>query len=149
MAARFVGFALTVAAVVCCVSLSFCSMALAADAVKVKISAGGREFTALFEDNAAARTLIQRMPFTVHMDDLYGREMCYHMGAGALPENSLCSDSYEVGDIIYWSPRGSLVILYEQNGEQFTRQQIGHIAEGVEFFRATGDVDVTFEVMSE
>lgn len=149
MAARFVKFALTVVAAVCCASLMFCGAALAADAVKVKISVGGREFTAIFEGNAASRALVQKMPFTVRMDDLYGREMCYRMGAGALPEGTLRSDRYEVGDIVYWPPRGSLVILYEQNGEQFARQQIGYIAEGVEFFKTTGDIDVTFEVVSE
>ena len=91
--------------------------------------------------------MIEQMPMTLSMDDLYGREMCYRYGANALPTDSLRSDGYEVGDIAYWPPRGSLVILYEQNGEQFERQHIGHIREGVEVFATTGDAEVTFEMI--
>lgn len=113
------------------------------------IKAGGREFTASMEDNAATRALAKRLPMTVVMQDLYEREMCYRLGAHALPVENLRSDRYEVGDIIYWAPGGSLVILYEQNGEEFTRQQLGHIASGVEFFKTTGDIEVTFELRKE
>lgn len=52
-----------------------------------------------------------------------------------------------VGDIAYWAPGGSLVILYEQNGKHFERQHLGHIESGVEVFENTGDTDVTFEVV--
>lgn len=58
------------------------------------------------------------------------------------------SDGYEVGDLAYWPPRHSFVILYEQNGEQFERQHLGHIDSGVEVFESTGDVDVTFEMLN-
>lgn len=78
--------------------------------------------------------------------DLYGREMCYRFGSGALATDNIRSDRYEVGDIAYWPPAGSLVILYEQNGERFSRQHIGHIDSGVEFFSTTGDTSVTFSL---
>ena len=73
--------------------------------------------------------------------------MCYRYGADALPTDDLRSDRYEVGDIAYWPPSGSLVILYAQNGEQFARQHLGHIESGVEIFETTGDVDVTFDII--
>lgn len=117
--------------------------------MQIKITVGNTELFATLEDNATTRALIEQMPMTLSMDDLYGREMCYRYGANALPTDSLRSDGYEVGDIAYWPPRGSLVILYEQNGEQFERQHIGHISEGVEVFATTGDAEVTFEVVSE
>lgn len=78
------------------------------------------------------------------MMDLYGREMCCRFEE-ELPTGQLRSDGYEVGDLVYWPPRHSFVILYKQNGEQFSRQQIGHIASGVEIFDGIGDVDVTIE----
>ena len=117
------------------------------ETMQIKITVGDTELFATLEDNATTRALIERMPMTLSMDDLYGREMCYRYGANALPTDSLRSDGYEVGDIAYWPPRGSLVILYEQNGEQFERQHLGHIDSGVEVFATTGDVDVTFEVI--
>lgn len=115
--------------------------------MKVKITVGSTVLYATFEDNSTARALMAQMPMTLNMSDLYGREMCYRYGAGALPTDGLRSDGYEIGDIAYWPPRGSLVILYDQNGEHFERQHLGHIDSGVEVFESTGDVDVTFEVV--
>lgn len=113
---------------------------------KVNVTVGSTTLRAEFEDNATSKWLIERMPFTVSMMDLYGREMCHRYGANALPTTRLRHDGYEVGDIAYWPPAGSLVILYAQNGEHFGRQQVGHIASDVEAFERTGDCDVTFEL---
>lgn len=115
--------------------------------MRVKITVGNHELYAELEDNATTRVLVEQMPFTIQMSDLYGREMCYRYGADAFPTDTLRSDGYEIGDIAYWQPRGSLVILYAQNGEPFERQQIGHIESGVEVFESSGDTDVTFEVV--
>jgi hypothetical protein len=98
------------------------------------------------EDNAATRALIKKLPMTLPMQNLYSREMCYRYGQGGLPTDKLRSDHYEVGDIAYWPPRGSLVILYKQNGEEFERQQIGHIDQGVEIFENAGNKQVMFEL---
>ena len=115
--------------------------------MRIKITAGGRQLTATLEDNATTRAIVAQMPMTLHMMDLYGREMCYRYGAYALPTENMRDDNYAVGDIAYWAPGGSLVILYEQNGEKFSRQHLGHIDSGVEVFKTTGDTDVTFELM--
>ena len=117
--------------------------------MKIKITVAKTELSAVFEDNATTQAIAARLPMTVHMEDLYDREMCYHFGPNALPTEKLRSDNYEVGDIIYWPPRGSFVILYRQNGERFSRQQLGHIERGVEIFETTGDADVTFELVGE
>ena len=91
--------------------------------------------------------LLKKMPMTLTMQNLYGREMCYRFGAGSLPTEHLRSDRYEVGDIVYWAPRGSFVILYKQNGEEFERQQIGHIDSGTDIFNGSGDEKVSFEIV--
>ena len=119
-----------------------------ANAFTIKISVNGTELTAVLENNVTTRTLVEQMPMTLSMRDLYGREMCYNYGAGTLPTETLRNDSYEVGDIIYWPTAGSFVILYRQNGEQFSRQHLGHIESGVEVFETTGNTDVTFELMN-
>lgn len=113
--------------------------------MKVKLTFGDHELIADFEENPTSQALLEQMPITLPMMDLYGREMCYRFGAGALPAGRLRYDGYRIGDIAYWPPAGSLVILYAQNGEEFERAQIGHIAHGVGVFENTGDVDVTFE----
>lgn len=116
--------------------------------MKLKITAGGQEFVADLEDNATTRALWDMLTLTVPMMDLYGREMCYRF-TEALPTENFRSDAYEVGDLVYWAPGHSLVILYKQNGEQFSRQQLGHIQSGVEIFDGMGDVNVTFEKYTE
>ena len=118
-----------------------------AEMVKIKITVGDTEMFATLEDNATTRYLTEQMPMTLSMMDLYGREMCYRYGAYALPTDDMRDDGYEVGDIAYWPPGGSLVILYKQNGEEFERQHLGHIDTGVEIFESTGDTEVTFEVV--
>lgn len=115
--------------------------------LKVKITVGNTELIAKMEKNATTQALIEQMPMTLPMMDLYGREMCYRYGAYALPTDNLQSDGYQIGDIAYWAPGGSLVILYEQNGERFERQHLGHIDAGVEVFKNTGDTEVRFELV--
>ncbi|WP_018143849.1 cyclophilin-like fold protein [Alloscardovia criceti] len=114
--------------------------------IRVKITVGQTELSADMEDNATTQWLVNQMPMTVHMQDLYNREMCHRYGAYALPTDNMRSDGYAVGDIAYWAPGGSLVILYAQNGEHFERQHLGHIDSGVEVFQHTGDADVRFEI---
>jgi hypothetical protein len=113
---------------------------------KIKITVDGKVLNATLEDNATTRALVKKMPITVKMDNLYEREMCYHYGQGGLPTDKLRSDGYQVGDIIYWPPRGSLVILYAQNGEKFERQQLGHISDKVDMFVNAGSKEVKFEL---
>lgn len=116
--------------------------------IKVKITAGEHVMFADFLDNATTRALITKFPLTVPMEDLYSREMCYRF-AESLPANEAETSSYEVGDIVYWTPRHSFVIMYEQNGERISNlQKIGKINAGVELFKNTGDIDVTFELMN-
>ena len=119
-----------------------------ANAFTIKISVNGTELTAVLENNVTTRALVEQMPMTLSMRDLYDREICYNYGTGAFPTETLRNDSYEVGDIIYCPTAGSFVILYRQNGEQFSRQHLGHIESGVEVFETTGNTNVTFELMN-
>lgn len=116
---------------------------------RIRLTVNGQERYADLEDNATTRELIAQMPMTLPMMDLYGRELCYRYGAYALDTDNLTLDGYEVGDIAYWPPGGSLVILYAQNGEHFEREHLGHIEDGADLFAETGDCDVTFEVVGE
>ena len=105
----------------------------------IKITAGDHVIAASLYDNAAARALWDKLPLTLSMMNLYGREMCYRFGAGGLP------DGYEIGDISYWPPAGSLVILYKQNGEVFEQQPIGHTDDDISFFDGMPDTEITFD----
>ena len=125
------------------------SNAKAGAPVKLKITANGKTLTAVMEDNPTVQAFTKKLPVTLPMENLYGREMCYRYGGGTFPTGQLRSDGYQVGDIAYWPPRGSLVILFAQNGEHFERQHLGHINESVSFFHNAGDVKVNFELAKE
>jgi hypothetical protein len=117
--------------------------------IKVRVTAGAHTMTATLLDNATTRALMAKFPLTVPMTDLYGRELVYRF-PDALPANETSTSGYEVGDIVYWTPRHSFVIMYEQNGEIISNlQKIGRIDSGVEVFKRTGDIDVTFELMDK
>jgi hypothetical protein len=113
---------------------------------KIRITVGNRTLTATFYDNPTARAIIAKLPLTIPLSDLYEREMCYHFPE-SLPTDNVRTTGYEVGEIIYWPPRHSFVIMYAQNGERFSMQKIGRIDSGVEIFKQLGDVTVTLEVL--
>lgn len=110
----------------------------------ITITAGEHSISAILYDNAAGRAFWDKLPLTLPMLNLYGREMCYRFGAGGLPDNDATDKGYEIGDISYWPPAGSLVILYKQNGEIFEQQPIGHTDDDLSFFDGMPDTDVTF-----
>ena len=119
------------------------------EGIPVQYSVGMQVLQATFLDNATTRELVPRIPLSVSMMDLYGREMCYRF-PDALPAEEARRGGYEVGDIAYWTPRHSLVIFFEQNGEIIGNlQRIGRIHSGVELFARTGDTDVTFDLLNE
>jgi hypothetical protein len=114
--------------------------------LKIKITVGNTAMTATLLDNPTTRALIAKLPLTIPMQDLYSREMCYRF-PDELPTDNVQTTSYEIGEIIYWPPRHSLVIMYAQNGEKFSMQKIGRIDSGVEIFKNTGNMNVKFEVV--
>lgn len=111
---------------------------------KMNITVNGRTLTATLEDNVTTRAFVEKMPITLPMMDLYRREMCYRFPE-ALPTDNAHSRGYEVGEIVYYPPMHSFVIMYKQNGEHFQMQSIGRVDSGVEIFNGIGDVDVRFE----
>lgn len=115
--------------------------------VQIRIKVGDTVLTALMEDNETAQALVDKMPMTLSMRDLFDREMSHRFGAGSFPVAKTRSDRYEVGDLIYWPPMGSFVILYKQDGDEFERVHVVHINSGVEIFENTGSTEVTFEVI--
>lgn len=93
---------------------------------KLKIEVEGMTFTADLADNAATRALLKRLPLEIDFALLYGRELCYRF-PDALPTDNVRNRGYEVGEIVYWPPRHSFVILFAQNGEHFAMQSIGKL----------------------
>lgn len=111
---------------------------------RMKITVGSHTLTATLENNSTAQAFAAKMPITLPMMDLYGREMCYRFPE-ALPTDEARTRGYEVGEIVYYPPMHSFVIMYAQNGERFQMQSIGRVEGNVGIFDGIGDVDVRFE----
>jgi hypothetical protein len=130
-----------------CVAEAYYDGEKAESAMKINIKInGGKELTATLFDNATTRALVEKLPLTVQLADLYSREMCYHF-PDELPTDDVRTTGYEVGEIIYWPPRHSFVIMYAQNGERFDMQKLGRIDFGVGVFEGKGNVTVTISTM--
>ncbi|MDR1346956.1 MAG: hypothetical protein LBJ63_00780 [Prevotellaceae bacterium] len=116
--------------------------------MKLKMTFGNKELTATFQNNATSRAFIEKLPLTLPMQDLYFREMCYRF-PDALPANEASVRGYETGEIIYYPPLHSFVIMYAQNGERFNMQTIGRVDSNVEVFKNIGNINVRFELIKE
>ena len=114
----------------------------------VKITVGDTELFATFADNATSRALIEKMPMTLPMMDLYGREMCYRFSGVDIPAEEARYGSFDVGKILYWTPWHSFVIVYAESGEEIDNlQYVGMVDDDVAVFDGMGDTDVTFELL--
>lgn len=113
---------------------------------RMKITVGNQVIYATLADNATAHAIADRLPLTLELLDLYGREMCYRF-ADELPANEVQTRNFELGEIIYWPPRHSFVIMYKQDGEQFSMQHVGQLenVNNVALF-GQGNATVTFEL---
>lgn len=115
---------------------------------KVKISFKGKSITATFDDNATSRYILNMLPHTFPMLDLYDDEMCYRF-AEELPTDDVRTYQHELGEIFYWPPGHSFVIRYAKPDEVLTIQHIGQVDSGVEQMAGIGDTDVKFEIIND
>ena len=112
--------------------------------LRIKINSAGGTVYGYLNSSATAHYLAENLPITLSMRNLYSREMVYRF-PDSLPTDNVNYTGYEVGEIIYWSPGNALVIMYAQNGEQFSMQKVGVIESDLSFFKNFGTTDVTIE----
>src|SRR5207248_1222935 len=95
---------------------------------KININIGGKILTAGLADNATAKDFLSVLPLSVSMNDLFRREK-YGDLPRALSENGPRKNTYEVGDIAYWSPDHQFAVYYRQDGESIPSPGIIPIAK--------------------
>jgi hypothetical protein len=113
--------------------------------MKIRISIADKVVIATVSDNATARDFVSVLPLSVSMKDLFGREK-YGDLPKALSENGPRKNTYEVGDIAYWSPDRQFAVYYHQDGESIPSPGVIPIATidaGAEAFNVPGSVKVT------
>ena len=115
--------------------------------VKIRIKTAGKALIATVANNETARDFVSVLPLSVSMSDLFGREK-YGDLPKALSKNGPSKNSYEVGDIAYWSPDRQFAIYYQQDGQSIPSPGIIPIARidaGTDAFNVPGSMKVTIE----
>ena len=116
--------------------------------MKIRINIADKVVIATVADNATARDFVSALPLNVSMKDLFGREK-YGDLPKALSENGPKKNTYEVGDIAYWSPDHQFAVYYHQDGASIPSPGVIPIAKidsGAEAFNVSGSVKVTIAV---
>ena len=117
--------------------------------VKIHITVNeGKVLTATMADNQTARDFLSLLPMTVKVDDLFGREKYGHLPK-PLSNKSDRSDTYDIGQIAYWSPGPDISIYYRQDGDKIPSPGVivvGSIDSGVEALHVPGSVNVKIEL---
>lgn len=118
--------------------------------MRIRLTAGETVLNATLHDNATARDFASLLPLTLPVNDLFKREKYAHLpqslAAGGEPQFS-----YEIGNIVYWSPGPDIAIFYDHDGQSIPEPGIvplGEIDSGADAFKKyDGTVDVTIEAV--
>ena len=102
---------------------------------KIKIIAGGREVSATLNDSATSKDFLERLPLEFSMNDLFGREKYYNFSE-PLEDGNVKEFTFDVGDVFYWPPQKSFVIIYRQDGDTIPggMYPLGRIDDSVDTF---------------
>ena len=117
--------------------------------MKILMNVGERVLTAQLLNNETARDFASLLPLTLRMNDLFRREKYGHLPR-ALSAGAERTHSYEVGQLVYWSPGPDVAIFYRHDGQAIPDPGIiviGRVDTGVEALEVSGAVSVGFEVM--
>ena len=115
--------------------------------MKINIQVSGKTVTATLMDNPTAKDFASLLPLQISMKDLFGREKFGHLQK-ALSEKGPRTNTYEVGDISYWSPGPDVAVYYRHDGKDIPDPGIiliGKLDSGIDALDAPGSVKVTIE----
>src|SRR5438477_13081655 len=120
-----------------------------ANAMKIILKTADKEITATLIDSETARDFVSLLPLKLTMNDLFGREKFGHLPR-AISEGGKRTRTYEVGDLIYWSPGPDVAIFYRHDGQSVPSPGIiviGKMDSGVEVLNVPGSVKVTIDLV--
>jgi hypothetical protein len=120
-----------------------------APTMKIRIKTDDRAITATLIDSETTKDFVSLLPLTLTMNDLFGREKFAHLPR-AISEGGKRARTYEIGDVIYWSPGPDVAMYYRQDGQPIPSPGIiviGKIDADVEALNVSGSVKVTIELL--
>lgn len=115
--------------------------------INAKIIISNKVFTAKFYDNETTRALFSKLPMTVNMTELNGREKYYHLSENLPAKSTELPPTIHAGEIMCWSSN-SLVLFYNTFSNSYGGYvKLGYIEDisGLKEVLGQGNVQVTFE----
>src|SRR5436190_14140398 len=119
--------------------------------MKIRLKIEDKVLTATLVDSKTTRDFVSLLPLTLTMNDLFRREKFAHLPR-AISEEGKRTHTYEVGQVVYWSPGPDVAIFYRNDGEKIPNPGIiviGKIDFGVAALDVAGSVKVTIELHDE
>jgi len=119
--------------------------------MKIRLKIDDKVITATLNDSKTARDFVSQLPLTLTMNDLFRREKFARLPR-AISEEGKRTHTYEVGQVVYWSPGPDVAIFYRNDGEKVPNPGIiviGKIDSGVAALDVAGSVKVTIELHDE
>ncbi len=124
---------------------------LKAQSMKIRLKVEDKVMTATLIDSKTTRAFVSLLPLTLTMNDLFRREKFAHLPR-PISEEGKRTHTYEVGQVVYWSPGRDVAIFYRNDGEKIPHPGIiviGKIDSGVAALDVAGSVKVTIELHDE
>src|SRR5437016_4210808 len=130
--------------------LAFCGATASpiVNAMKIRLKIADKEITATLIDSETTRDFVSLLPLKLIMNDLFGREKFGHLPR-AISDGGKRTRTYEVGDVIYWSPGPDVAIFYRHDGQEIPESGIiviGKIESGMEALNVPGSIRATVEL---
>ena len=111
-------------------------------AMVIKITVGGKVFSADIEANETGRAFLAKLPLTLDMSELNGNEKyCYGV---SLPRADKYFGTIAAGDLMLYS--GNCIVLFYGSAGGYSYTRIGQLqsVEGLSAALGSGSVKVTF-----
>jgi hypothetical protein len=118
--------------------------------MRIRLKVNGKTLSATLIDNKTVQDFISLLPMTLTMTDFFRREKSAHLPR-ALSEEGQRTETYEVGDVIYWPLGWEVAIFYRHDGQSISGGVvvIGKIDAGVEALSVPGPVEVVVELITQ
>jgi len=119
--------------------------------MKIRLKIEDKVLTATLIDSKTTRDFVALLPLTLKMNDLFRREKFAHLPR-AISEEGKRTHTYEIGQVVYWSPGPDVAIYYRSDAEKIPNPGIiviGKIDSGVEVLDVVGSVKVAVELVGE
>jgi hypothetical protein len=116
--------------------------------MKIRLKVEDKLMTATLIDSKTTRDFVSLLPLTLTMNDLFRREKFAHLPC-LISEEGKRTHTYEVGQVVYWSPGPDVAIFYRNDGEKIPNPGIiviGKIDSDVTALDVAGSVKVTIEL---